>query len=382
MLLPVPFSEFFDMRKIGLYIHIPFCNGKCPYCDFFSVQSDSTAHNFYTSRIIDKLNSQSGFLADTVYIGGGTPSIIGTDNLCRILDSARENFGTAEEVTIEVNPESAYSLDFEKLKYHGLNRVSMGLQSANENELKFLGRKHSAKDVENIVKKIQLAGISNISLDLMLGISGQTADSLKRSIDFCSNLDVAHISAYILKIEENTPYFNLKNTLNLPDEDSVCDLYELAVSRLESQGYYQYEISNFSKKGMESRHNLKYWRCEEYLGIGAAAHSFIGGKRFFYGRSFNDFYNDITTDDGFGGDKEEYIALALRLKEGLILENFRERFSADIPSQMLEQAKKLVQAGFVEVTSTGISLTVKGFLCSNTIISNLLSSGFSWENLF
>ena len=207
----------------------------------------------------------------------------------------------------------------------------------------------------------------------MLGVPNQTEESLKKSIDFCRNSGAKHISAYILKIEESTPFHKIKDTLNLPDEDAACDLYLFAAKELEKAGFHQYEISNFSQPGYESHHNLKYWRCEEYLGIGASAHSFVGGKRFYYERSIDGFISENPpVDDGFGGDEEEYIMLALRLSEGLIFENFEKRFGKQIDNKIIDKAISLKKHGLVEVTDKNISLTVDGFLVSNSIITSLL----------
>ena len=199
----------------------------------------------------------------------------------------------------------------------------MGLQSAVDIERKALGRRGGCDDIKRAIERAKKAGIDNISLDLMLGIPNQTEESLKKSIEFCEKSGAKHVSAYILKIEESTPFYRIKDSLALPDEDETCDLYLYAVSELEKSGFYQYEISNFSQEGFESRHNLKYWHCEEYLGIGASAHSFVDGKRFYYERSIDSFISgQPPVNDGFGGDEEEYIMLALRLSEGLIFEEF------------------------------------------------------------
>ncbi len=375
MLRVIPFCErSIIMKKIGLYIHIPFCAAKCPYCDFYSVGCSKSSLDEYTTILIDRINFYDGqYLADTVYIGGGTPSLLGTERLLSVLTAVNSAFGTvSRETTIEVNPRSAKLLDFFKLKQYGIDRVSIGLQSANEKELKALGRRHNADDVKQAVELIRDSGIDNISLDLMLGIPYQTQDSLSDSIKFCSELDVKHISAYILKIEEGTPYYKAQNSLDLPDEDVVCDLYEYAVDRLSAVGYKQYEISNFSKSGFESKHNLKYWHCEEYLGIGPAAHSFIDKKRFYYNRSIEDFRRGIIIDDGIGGEFEEYIAMALRLCEGLKYSSFEEYFNMPFPEKYKAKAQRLVKTGLLSVDDTGIRLNPKGFLCSNTIISDIL----------
>ena len=361
------------MKNIGLYIHIPFCTGKCPYCDFYSVAASDSAMSDYTVKISEKIFSLKGqYHANTVYFGGGTPGLLGTKRLAALLDAVTTAFGTAEEVTVEVNPETTAALDFGELKAHGLNRVSMGLQSGNDNELTLLGRRHSVDDASKAAEKIRREGIENLSLDLMLGISAQTKESLHRSIDLCSSLGARHISAYMLKIEEGTPYYERKSSLALPDEDEVCELYELAVSYLAKHGFRQYEISNFSKPGYESLHNLKYWKCEEYLGLGAAAHSFIDGKRFYYGRSISDFYSDIIIHDGEGGSPEEYTALALRLSRGLRFDEYRARFKEEVPERYIKNARRLSPTGLLTINPDNIALTAKGFLVSNSVISEIL----------
>ena len=361
------------MKTLGLYIHIPFCSGKCPYCDFYSIKQSEASMDEYVSYLNRKISSYKNYIADTVYFGGGTPSLLGTERLISILDNINKSFGDIQrETTLEVNPESGKYLDFEKLKFHGVNRVSIGLQSSNENELKILGRKHTAADVKSTVQTIQDCGINNISLDLMVGISGQTVESLTRSIQFCADLNVYHISAYILKIEEGTVYFKKKDSLKLPDDDTVCDFYELMIDKLASLGYRQYEISNFARPGFESRHNLKYWNCEEYLGLGAAAHSFIDKNRFYCDRSIRDFYNDKIISDGTGGDEEEYIAMVLRLSSGLEYNKFKKYFGYDLPEHYIDNARKLCKTGLLHIDDNGIKLSPKGFLCSNSIITTII----------
>lgn len=362
------------MKPIGLYIHIPFCNGKCPYCDFYSVTPDKETVDSYVAAVCKKLDGADG-IYDTVYFGGGTPSLIGSDNVAKIMSHINRTPDC--EVTLECNPSDTGAIDshfdFSVAAKSGINRISMGLQSANDIERNALGRRGGCDDVERAIKRAKAAGINNISLDLMLGIPNQTTESLQKSIEFCKNSGANHISAYILKIEERTPFHRIKNNLTLPDEDETCDLYLYAVNELEKAGFYQYEISNFSHKGFESRHNLKYWRCEEYLGIGASAHSFVNGKRFFYERSIDDFIKGVPpVDDGLGGDEEEYIMLALRLSEGLIFDNYEKRFGKSINESVISKAKELEKHGLVKVTDYNISLTVDGFLVSNSVITSLL----------
>ncbi|MGN1139257.1 MAG: radical SAM family heme chaperone HemW, partial [Ruminococcus sp.] len=307
---------------LGLYIHIPFCHSKCPYCDFFSIRGNSANYGEYVevlNKNIVMWSKKINKKVDTIYFGGGTPSIIGADLLTEILISIKENFNVSDdaEITLEVNPHSGKFFDFNKAYHYGFNRISIGLQSSNKAELKSLGRTHTTDDVINTINLIREAKIENISLDVMMGIPNQTKDSLKETLDFCIKSKVNHISSYILKLEENTVFYKRQEKLNLPSDDETADLYKFAVGYLAEHKYNQYEISNFSKSGFESKHNLKYWNLEDYLGIGPAAHSFINKKRFYYKNSIEDFKNNNIISDGTGGNQEEYIMLQLRLKKGL-----------------------------------------------------------------
>ena len=369
-----PFLSGDIMNPIGLYLHIPFCNGKCPYCDFYSVSPENEKLTAYVDALCREID-KADCIYNTVYFGGGTPSLIGSDNIAKIMGHIRRTPDC--EATLECNPSDTgnadSSFDFSVVAKSGINRISMGLQSADDFERKILGRRGGCDDVERAIARAKKAGIDNISLDLMLGIPNQTEESLKKSIEFCKNSGAKHVSAYILKIEEGTPFYIIKNTLDLPDEDKTCDLYLSAVEHLRNAGYNQYEISNFSEKGYESRHNLRYWHCEEYLGIGASAHSFANGKRFYYERSIDDFISGIPpVDDGEGGDEEEYIMLALRLSEGLVFEKFRNRFGKNVPEETIKKARALEKHGLVNVDENSVSLTVKGYLISNSIITELI----------
>lgn len=369
-----PFLSGDFMKPIGLYLHIPFCNGKCPYCDFYSVSPQSERVTAYVDALCREIDKADG-IYDTVYLGGGTPSLIGSDNIAKIMDHINRTPDC--EATLECNPSDTGSVnsnfDFSVVAKSGINRISIGLQSADDSERKILGRRGSCDDVERAIARAKKSGIDNISLDLMLGIPNQTEESLKKTIDFCKNSGAKHISAYILKIEEGTPFYRIKNTLDLPDEDETCDLYLSAVETLEKSGYHQYEISNFSEKGYESRHNLKYWHCEEYLGLGASAHSFVNRKRFYYKRSIDDFIDGKSPiDDGYGGDKEEYTMLALRLSEGLVFEKYENRFGKPVSENTIKKARELQKHGLVTVNENSISLTVQGFLVSNSVITALI----------
>lgn len=364
------------MKKIGLYIHIPFCKSKCPYCDFFSIKMNDEEMNRYVNKVIERFDKycNDDIVLDTVYFGGGTPSTLGTERIAKILNAINDKFTVDEnaEITMEMNPTSKELIDFTVLKECGLSRLSIGMQSAIESEMKLLGRTHSQEDVINTVNLAKKSGIDNISLDLIIGVPTQTKESLKYSMDFCKSLGVKHISAYILKIEEGTKFYTIKDSLNMPSDDEQAEMYMYVSEYLESIGYSQYEISNYSLEGFESRHNTKYWRCEEYIGIGPSAHSFYNGERFYYNRSFEEFYNDKTNFDCIGGTEEEFIMLNLRLKRGLIFKEYEEKYNKKFPEEIIKKAKILEKAGLLTVDKEKVSLNRKGYLVSNAIICELI----------
>ncbi len=365
------------MDSIGLYIHVPFCVKKCGYCDFYSVTADEDTMDAYTRAMCDKLSGMNGdFTADTVYFGGGTPSVLGGRRIAEILKAAYPNIAQDAEITTEANPGDELDEFFAYCADAGVNRVSLGMQSAVDGELALLTRRHTVTDVERAVSTARKRGINNISLDLMVGIEGQNEISLMRSVDYCAALGVDHVSAYMLKIEDGTPFAARRDRSAFADEDRSADLYIAAVERLAAHGYEQYEISNFARNGAVSRHNLKYWNCEPYIGIGPAAHSFYGGRRFFYPRSLADFIADVQpTDDGSGGDFDEYAMLRLRLTDGLRRDMTIQRFPDcdERYAEMVKRAEKYAGAGLCTADGERIALNSHGFLLSNSIICDLLA---------
>lgn len=365
------------MKNIGLYLHIPFCKSKCPYCDFYSFSGKDTEKEEYTRVLKDRILSSISTLqckGNTLYIGGGTPSVLGAENLKVLVDTCKKSFLTNDaEITVECNPHGL-DKDFFKALYNcGVNRISMGLQSAIDSERRMLGRLSDRKQVENAVRMAQRVGFENITLDVMLGVPNQTEKSLNETLDFCISLDVPHISAYMLKLEENTHFYKNQDKYKFPDDDTTADLYLQMCETLESNGIMQYEISNFSKKGYESKHNLKYWHCEEYLGLGPSAHSFLDGKRFYFDRDFNAFMNgNPPIQDGFGGDFTEYAMLNLRLVEGLNENRVFERFGFNIPNEIYDKSKIFIDNGYMLKNENGLTLTQKGFLMSNSILAEIL----------
>ena len=364
------------MRKLGIYIHIPFCKSLCLYGDFDKVRAgDEHIMRKYTNAVKEsvdmfahKLTDGCGeeFEVDTIYFGGGTPSVMAPFYICEMLQSVYAHFTVCEnpEITVEVNPASDLESFLPSVCAAGVNRVSLGMQSSSDSERKVLGRTADSRRVGECIDLIRKSGVENISLDVMLGIPNQTVDSLAETLEFCISHNVPHVSAYMLKIEEGTNFYKRRDSLNLPDEEEVCRFYELTCDTLEASDIMQYEISNFAKPGYASRHNLKYWNLEAYLGIGPGAHSFIEGKRFFFKKDIDRFIDGEGPEfDCYGGDFEEELMLKLRLREG---------YTGNVPKYVLEKAGQDFMKPYLESDENYIRLTRKGFLVSNSVISNLL----------
>ncbi len=358
---------------LGLYVHIPFCEKKCAYCNFYSFPECFEKTEDYALKLKEEIFDRGASIQRPVvslYIGGGTPTVMKAETLAEIIAAAEQAFDVQPdaEITIEANPADNLADAFKTLKEAGVNRVSLGVQTAVEKEAKALGRRHSFTDVIRTVEDIKSAGIDNFSVDLMLGIPYQTRESLDESINAVLGLAPNHISAYILSIEEGTPLYKSSLIDYLPSEDQTAELYEQLCKRLNAAGYEHYEISNFAKQGYRSRHNTRYWKCEEYLGIGPAAHSFFEGKRFFCPQSIDLFLSSPTyTYDGEGGDDAERLMLGLRLIDGVCLDDF----SGDLIA-LKREAKQLEDAGFCKIKGNTLSLTEAGMLISNDIISRLM----------
>ncbi len=363
------------MSKAGIYIHIPFCLTKCPYCDFFSMRADDEKKDKYLDALKKEILFHENISADTIYLGGGTPSVFGKDRLKEIITLAKKQFDFSDgEITVEINPSSCDEELIKALHESGVNRISMGLQSAVNEERKILGRHSDLPKIKEIISLCKKHSIENISLDVMLGVPEQTTESLLKTLGFVVNSGATHISAYILKIEENTLFFRRQNTLNLPDEDTVCDMYETVCDFLEKNNFRQYEISNFSKPGFESRHNLKYWNSEEYLGLGVAAHSFMNDKRFYHERNFEEYLKNprLYIPDGDGGSFEEFAMLKLRLADGLNKEETLQKFGEEKFAELLGKSSKFIKMNLMAFDSENLKFTRQGFLLSNTILSEIL----------
>ena len=326
-------------------------------------QGEKAVYADLVSRQLAEAAHQLNRVADTLYFGGGTPSLLPVKSLAQIIKAAQAGFGLRQaEITMEANPSSDLESYLKKAAQAGVNRLSVGLQSANKDELELLGRQHTAAQCKQAVLAAKAAGIDNVSVDIMLALPNQTKQKLTETLHFVESLGVRHVSVYLLKIEADTPF--ARGKLPLPDEDAAADLYLTACEQLEQLGFAQYEISNFAQSGYESRHNLKYWQGEEYLGLGPSAHSYINGNRFHFERDLEAYQTaPCPIMDGEGGSFEEKAMLQLRLVQGL-----------PVPpdGQMARQAKRYEQAGLVEITQDRIRLTPKGFLVSNRLIAALL----------
>lgn len=330
------------------------------------------------AQIADKAAEFADYEVDTVYFGGGTPTYLPSELLCGLLAKVKAHFRVKEdaEITSECNPATVDAAYLTAMRQAGFNRLSIGAQSMHDAELKLLGRAHTAEDFCATVRMARDAGFENISADLMYGIPGQTRESFARSVRGICALGVQHMSAYALKIEQGTPFYKMRDKLDLPDEDTVADMYEDCVAILAEHGLLRYEISNFARTGYESRHNLKYWEYGEYLGLGAAAHSFAGGRRFAYddiraymsGTPVVNVY-EVTNAQS---EQDEYVMLGLRLERGVDKAAFEGRFGRAFDAVYGARLAPYIRAGFVADDAQTCRFTTKGFLVSNTILSDVL----------
>ena len=363
----------------GIYIHIPFCRRKCPYCDFYSAPADDETIQRYVEAVCRNISyyGGQGIEADTIYFGGGTPSLLSVGQLDSIISACDRNFNLVfPEITLEANPSS---VDYRKLAGYrraGVNRISFGVQSAVDSELEFLGRLHNFEQAEYAVENAVEAGFDNISCDLMIGLAGQTMKSLAYSVNKLLVLPLYHISAYMLKIEKGTAFDCEKVKKQIADEDLVCDMYLETAEMLEKKGFEHYEVSNFAKNRAYSRHNLKYWRGEEYLGFGAGAHSFFAGKRYCCPKDTKSYIAEDKQQETLlevNPDKlEEYIMLGLRLKWGIELQRVSVLGGRDFAKSLLSKALLYSENDLCIIENGRVSLTAKGFLVSNDIISEFL----------
>lgn len=371
-------TKIFPSDKVrGLYIHIPFCRRKCRYCDFVSFAGKEEYTQRYIAELIKELHLYEGNKIDTVFIGGGTPTILNNDALEYLCKNIFKLFDIQPgyEFTIEANPGT---IDYDKaalLAENGVNRISMGVQSFNDEELKSIGRIHNAKTAFDTVTEVNRAGIRNISIDLMSALPGQSISSLKNSLQTAMQLPINHISVYSLIIEDETPMAHdyANGAVTLPDEDTEREMYAFTKQFLARHGLYQYEISNFSKPGYESRHNIKYWECNEYIGAGIAAHSYVDGVRCSNTVSFNEYLNGNYSDcerDVLSNESMifEYIIMGMRMNRGISEADYQNRFNENIYDRYGALLKKFEKGGFIELTDGYIRFTDRGRDVSNAVL--------------
>ena len=383
-------------NTISVYIHIPFCVTKCPYCDFNSIATASVPDEDY----IDAVLREMAFLVkerpdlmhkrvETIYIGGGTPSLVYPQNIKRLINGIRERFFSSEEqeITIEVNPGTVSQDRLNQYREAGINRLSIGVQSFSEKGLKSLGRIHSVQVALDCIEYARKAGFDNLGIDLIFGTPGQALAEWASDLTTVISMRPEHISVYNLTIERDTLFHNLmaEGKLLIPHEDDVIAMYELAIDRLESSGYNHYEISNFSLKGLESRHNSRYWLGMEYIGLGAGAHSYFStpgrGIRWWNERDPYRYMQNIK-DDGQAVAGRERLTLEEALSEGLFLglremkgidmERFKKRFNTELPDYWMKKIKVFKTEGFLEDKDNHLRLTRKGILLSNELITDLM----------
>jgi len=366
----------------GIYIHVPFCLRKCPYCDFYSLAVSPSGKEEYLDALCRHIESSAPVAADTVYFGGGTPSLLEPGEIGRILSAvrSRHSLDPGAEVTMECNPATADREKFRGFLEAGVNRLSLGCQSFSGRCLPALGRLHSAEDSVKAVTDARDAGFSNISVDIMLGIPYEDPETAASDARAAADLGVQHVSAYLLRICEGTPFAD--GVDGVPDDDVQAECYRQFCSVMDSSGYEQYEISNFAKPGYRSRHNLKYWQCGQWLGLGPAAHSSDGRRRYSYPADLQRYISDfgggcvidplsLMTYEG-GVDAEEYIITSLRTSDGLDRAVLRDRFGLELDARQESFLRRCADAGLASVTPERVSLTRDGFLVSNSIISEVI----------
>ena len=378
-----------EYRPLGLYIHIPFCKSKCVYCDFYSLPNAEAQMDRYVSALCRQLTElaqrATAHEVDTVYFGGGTPSYLGEKRLRQVMKAVEKSYRIAKdaEITLEANPDSAGDWKtLRALRKAGFNRISLGVQSADDEQLKTLGRPHDFAQAEEAVAAARKAKIGNISLDLIYGLPGQTLESWQDTVERAAALEPEHLSCYGLKVEEGTPLWDMQDTMDLPDDDLQADMYLWTVERLAQLGYEQYEISNFAKPGFESRHNLKYWTLGEYAGFGPGAHSDLGGVRYAYVRDLKAYCEGVETEGNILSENDripdrdrdiEYIMLGLRLAKGISRQEFEYRFRLPFgPIQAV--LERFTEGGRAVLQGGRWHLTPEGFLVSNQIIGLCLEA--------
>ena len=382
-----------NKKEIGVYIHIPFCKRKCNYCDFISYTNKSDKIEKYIKCLEQEINKFdfSKYKVSTIYIGGGTPSFIESKYIKQIMNALYNKINIDKnkkediEITIEINPGTVNERKLQDYKEVGINRLSIGLQASQDRLLKQLGRIHSFQEFIETYDLSKKLGFENINVDLMLGLPNQTIEDLKESLNKIISLNPNHISIYSLILEEGTKLFNEveNNELKLPDEEIERNMYWYVKNILELNGYNHYEISNFSKKGKESKHNLNCWNQEEYIGFGVAAHSYLNNTRFSNTKNLeeyidninnNNFEKNITIEEEqeIADSKNEFMMLGFRKIEGVDISKFKEKYIDNPIFLYREKLDKLVKEGLIEIDLNNIKLTNKGIDFANIVFEEFI----------
>lgn len=375
------------LKKLGLYVHIPFCVKKCRYCDFNSFSSGDYQKDIYEEALVRELDGikpyVKNYYLDSVFLGGGTPSVMGAERLKRITDRLQATFliDSDAEFTIEVNPKTAGLKDFKEYKKMGINRVSMGVQSLNDPELKTLGRCHSLKDFLECYASLKIAGFENVNYDIMFAFPGQTLNSFEKTVTDILKFEPAHISCYGLQLEQGTFFYSHQNEYKFINDETNRKMYDLMRNILKQNGFNQYEISNFSKNGFESRHNLKYWSMDEYIGMGLGSSSFFDRKRYDNPHKFSD-YLDFTENFRFIADETEkesedslmgeFMFLGLRKTSGIDDNDFNRYFGKSFFSVFGDVIEKHIKNGLLKKEDKKIMLTEKGMDLANTVMCDFV----------
>ncbi len=377
-----------DKTPLGLYVHVPFCRSKCQYCDFYSIATkDDKLIDGYLDAVCDHIKEAGelapGYKVDSIYFGGGTPTYFGADGMAVILTAIRRNFDVDNnaEITFEANPDSVSDRLLHRLRAEGFNRASLGIQSDSDEMLKKLGRSHTYAQAVTAYYRIRKAGFRNVSVDLMYGLPGQTLQSWLETLDTVLRLLPEHVSCYALKVEEGTPFYDYREMLNLPDDDTQAEMYLSAVEALRGRGFRQYEISNFCRKGLISKHNMKYWTGGEYLGFGPGASSDFAGKRFTLKKDLQSYITALREGGDVMEDLQEiplrerageYLMLRLRTSTGIAAAEYERMFMLPFAplEEVLEKRRRYYHA--TQTDSGRWVLTPKGYLVSNDIITDLL----------
>ena len=359
--------------SFGLYFHIPYCFSRCRYCDFYAAGASRAVPDAYVDALLRELGRHAlPAPPDTVYFGGGTPSLLAPRQVERLLEAAAPRAGA--EVTLEANPETVTLDSLRGYRAAGVNRLSVGVQSARDDQLRRLGRPHTAAEAAAALELARRAGFDNVSGDIMLALPHYSRAEFDETLALIQDGGARHISAYLLKIEPGSA-FGKRPPDGLPDPDAAAGFYLYAVERLAAAGYRQYEISSFAQPGFEGRHNRLYWDCQDYLGIGPAAHSCMGGRRFYYPADTAAFIagSDAAAPvpDGVC-DAEDYLILQLRLASGLDLAAYRRRGGAAFTARQRAFLARCADAGYLTLTPDRLTLTPLGMIVQNSILEELI----------